>query len=569
MKVPARLPAGVPVAPGCHPGGFRVGLRLRVVAGREQMGRSRFRGLIFAAALLTGVAQAQEPDGARVLAATQAGVVSGVRESGLDVYRGIPFAAPPVGGLRWRAPQAVQPWRGARDASRFGADCAQKPMPGDAAPPGVTPAEDCLYLNVWAPQGGRALPVMVWIYGGGFVNGGASPKIYDGAALARRGLVLVSFNYRVGRFGFFAHPALSAEAAVRREPTGNFAFLDQLAALRWVQQNIGSFGGDPARVTVFGESAGGASVLALLTSPYASGLFSRAIVQSGGGRGPLLGGLREIGGAVRGTPSGEEVGLAFARAHGIEGEGPEALARLRALPADEVVAGLNMGSLFDPTYVGGPLRDGRVVLASADEMIREGLFRHVPLLIGATSADLGLRWWRDKDALFATFGTREAAAREMYDPADLRPLPAVGNAVAGDMLMGEPARYIARLWQAAGVPVWQYRFSYVGSEAQILSRGLLDGAPHASELPYLFGTLDARYARVSDTDRQISDAMGDYWAAFARGELPAMPVGSPWPAWPVYAGETLLDFAVSGEPLVGSDQRQGRLDLIEALNAGE
>jgi para-nitrobenzyl esterase len=531
-------------------------------------GLDRFlpRFLILATVLVASPATWAD-EAPRVRAGTDAGVVSGMREGGLDVYRGIPFAAAPVNELRWRAPQPVKAWAGERDASQFGADCAQKPMPGDAAPPGVEPAEDCLYLNVWAPHGARALPVMVWIYGGGFVNGGASPKIYDGAALARRGVVLVSFNYRVGRFGFFAHPALSAEAAANGEPTGNFAIMDQLAALRWVQRNIERFGGDPRRVTIFGESAGGASVLALLTAPLSDGLFARAIVQSGGGRGSLIGPQREIGGRVHGIPSGEEVGLAFARAHDIEGSDSAALAKLRSLPAEEVVGRLNMGSIFDPTYVGGPLRDGRVVLGSADELIRLGMFRRVPLMIGATSADLGFARWQSKDALFAIFGANAAAAREAYDPSDSRTLASVTTSVAGDFMMGEPARYVASLWHAAGLPVWQYRFSYVGSEAQILGQGRLEGAPHASELAYLFGTLDARYARVSETDRHISEAMGDYWVSFAKGESPTSRQGPKWPADSATA-ESLLDFTPSGNVIVGPDPRRSRLDLIETLRAG-
>ena len=234
---------------------------------------------IFAAfALVGGMAYAGDEvklDSGRVKGATAEGVTS---------FKGIPYAAAPVGPLRWRAPQPVTPWHGVRAATSYGADCAQSPFPGDAAPLGVTPAEDCLYANVWVPAAAprHRMAVMVWIYGGGFVNGGSSPAVYDGSSFARRGVVLVSFNYRVGRFGFFAHPALSKEHP--EEPHGNYGYLDQIAALRWVKRNAAAFGGDPDNVTVFGESAGGGSVHMLLSSPLAKGLFQKAIIESGGGR---------------------------------------------------------------------------------------------------------------------------------------------------------------------------------------------------------------------------------------------------------------------------------------------
>ncbi|RYG85444.1 carboxylesterase family protein, partial [bacterium] len=262
-------------------------------------------------------------------ASTATGEVVGVRAAGVEAFKGLPFAAPPVGDLRWRPPQPAARWSGIRDASRYGADCMQEPFPGDAAPLGETPAEDCLYLNVWRPAGARAgakLPVMVWIYGGGFVNGGASPAVYDGSAFARQGVILASFNYRLAHFGFFAHPALSAEQ--KGGLLANYGLMDQLAAMTWVRDNIARFGGDPANVTVFGESAGGMSVHTLLTTPLAKGLFQRAIVESGAGRG----GLRDRP-LTGGDESAEGRGLAFGRKYGIEGDDAAALAKLRAVPA--------------------------------------------------------------------------------------------------------------------------------------------------------------------------------------------------------------------------------------------
>jgi hypothetical protein len=214
----------------------------------------------------------------------ESGALKGVIAGGVVAFKGIPYAAPPTGQNRWRAPQPVAAWKGVRSAAAYGSDCMQLPFPGDAAPLGVKPDEDCLYLNVWTPaqRPSGKLPVMVWIYGGGFVNGGSSPAVYDGTHFAENGVVFVSFNYRVGRFGFFAFPALTKE-----DPNallGNYCFLDQIAALKWVRKNIAKFGGDPGNVTLFGESAGGMSVLTMMTTPLARGLFHKAIVESGGGR---------------------------------------------------------------------------------------------------------------------------------------------------------------------------------------------------------------------------------------------------------------------------------------------
>src|SRR4051794_34222839 len=278
------------------------------------------------------------------------GQLKGLIDGKVVSFKGIPFAAPPVKENRWRPPQPIHAWTGVHDAREYGSDCMQLPFPGDAAPLGVTPREDCLYVNVWAPveRSGGKLPVMVWIYGGGFVNGGSSPAVYSGQRFAENGVVLVSFNYRLGRFGFFAHPALTKETP--SGPLGNYGYMDQIAALQWVKRNVAAFGGDPGNVTIFGESAGGGSVLAMMTSPLARGLFHKAIIESGGGRSGLMA-ARYVDHAVPGgAPSGESVGVAFGKSAGIEGEDAAALARLRSLPADRVVNGLNMATMMTPTY---------------------------------------------------------------------------------------------------------------------------------------------------------------------------------------------------------------------------
>src|SRR6478736_9648728 len=249
----------------------------------------------------------------------EGGAVKGAVADGVLSFKGIPFAAPPVGDLRWRPPQPVVPWTGVKEVTAYGHDCAQKPVAIDAAPLGTEPSEDCLVLNVWRPaeKTSAALPVMVWIYGGGFVNGGSSPAVYDGSQFAKHGIVFVSFNYRLGRFGFFAHPALSAEG--KGGPLGNYGFMDAIAAMKWVKNNVAAFGGDPANVTAFGESAGGMVMHMLLTSPAARGLVHKAIIESGGGRNGIFPARKVQEDTPNGPTSAESVGIAFAKSVGIEG----------------------------------------------------------------------------------------------------------------------------------------------------------------------------------------------------------------------------------------------------------
>ena len=234
-------------------------------------------------------------------------------------YKGIPYAKPPVGDLRWRAPQAIGNWGDVLQANTYGNDCMQIPFAADEAPLRTTPAEDCLYLNVWKPEAARPgnnLPVIVWIYGGGWVNGGVSPAVYDGAPTARKGTIFVSFNYRLGRFGFFAHPALTT-ANEDDGLLGNYGYMDQLAALKWVQDNIGAFGGDPDKVTIMGESAGGGSVVNLLTSGQADGLFQQAVAMSAPARmDARLKPLHSDDG-----PDAEDDGIGFSEWAGVTGDG--------------------------------------------------------------------------------------------------------------------------------------------------------------------------------------------------------------------------------------------------------
>jgi para-nitrobenzyl esterase len=355
-----------------------------------------------------------------VLAATAVGVhaqdvvsvengkLKGASEGAITVFKGVPYAAPPVGDLRWEPPQPAASWSGVRPATDFGHDCMQMPTRSAAAPRRTVASEDCLYLNVWVPEhrSGK-LPIMVWIHGGGFVQGGTSPDIYDGAAFGRHGIVFVSINYRLGRFGFFAFPELTRESETGQ--VGNYGYFDQLAALKWVKRNIAAFGGDPHQVTIAGESAGGGSVHALMTSPLTTGLFRASIVQSGGGRSLLSAtGLHE---GRNGQPSAEQIGVAFARSNGITGDGAEALKQLRALPPEAIVNGLSMATMFTArsTY-SGPMIDGTIVVNEPQTLYQAGKFQHVPMIVGANSADMGMSRATTIQELFAPFGAKEKDA---------------------------------------------------------------------------------------------------------------------------------------------------------------
>ncbi|ADO75080.1 Carboxylesterase [Stigmatella aurantiaca DW4/3-1] len=313
---------------------------------------------------------------------------------------------------------------------------------------------------------------MVWIYGGGFVNGGSFPSVYDGSQFARQGVVLVSFNYRLGRLGFFAHPALTAEAA--GAPTGNFGYMDQIAALEWLRVNIAAFGGDPGNVTVFGESAGGASVHTLLTSPKSRGLFHKAIIMSGGGRGFLMGDHRLTDTAPGGQPSAESVGVEFAQSVGIEQTGPDTLAALRALTVEKI-GELSLINMDVPTY-SGPMVDGQIVVEAPESAYAAGRWAKVPVMVGATSADLGFGFAQSKEEAFAAFPD-PAAARAAYDPDGSASVQTVTTLTAMDRAMLKPARYTARSVAAQGQPAYHYRFSYV---AKSMRNEWKTGAPLCS-----------------------------------------------------------------------------------------
>jgi para-nitrobenzyl esterase len=490
------------------------------------------------------------------------GEVQGAAQDGVLSFKGIPFAAPPVGELRWKAPQPVIPWKGVRPATAYGHDCMQKPFPSDAAPLGTEPGEDCLVMNVWRPASNTSgkLPVLVWIYGGGFVNGGSSPSVYDGSQFAKRGLVLVSFNYRVGRFGFFAHPALTAENP--NVPLGNYAFMDVIAALQWVKRNASAFGGDPDSVTAFGESAGGIAMHMLLTSPAAKGLLHRAIIESGGGRDGLMPMRRLHEDAPNGPPSAESVGVAFAKSVGIEGTDAAALAALRKLPADQVVAGLHLGTMGAASAThSGPMIDGKIVVESYEQAYRAGHNAKVPLIIGANNADAGFSRATTIDEVLAPFGSDKDKALAIYDPDKSGNVRAIGSKVAMDRGMIEPARYVAKTFAAQGARAYVFRFSYVAESV----RKQWPGALHATEIPYVFDTVAAKYGKeLTPNDAAAAAAANAYWSNFAKSGDPNKPDAVPTP-WPAYdpRNDVILDFTNDGPKSV-PDPWKTRMDVTEA-----
>lgn len=514
--------------------------------------------------MMSGVLAAATPAASQdgPLAAVEQGRLAGAAEGGVVSWLGVPYAAPPVGDLRWRPPQAPAPWAGVRAATAMSPDCVQGRMPGAAVP--APQSEDCLYLNVWRPQSGARLPVLVWIHGGAFVNGGSSSPETIGSALAARGVVVVTFNYRLGRLGFFGFPALSAEHP--QEPKVNYGLMDQLAALRWVQRNIEAFGGDPARVTLMGESAGAIAVNLLLGARQAQGLFHQAVIQSGGGR-DLLGRERRISQDLPGSPSAESLGAAFAARQGVAGTGAEALAALRAAPAEKITGDLSMMSLVlagAGALHAGPVVDGQLVTMTPQAMFQSGRARAMPVMIGATSADLSLDMAPSKEAVFARFGDRADAARALYDARGEASAAALNRAIGADRSMVEPARLAGRSL-AAKAPVYAYRFGYIAKDRRAASPF---GADHASDVAFAFDRLEAMYpGKVAEEDQAVADAWADYLVSFVRTGDPNRRGLAKWPAYEARRDQLLL-VEPDGRFRAAADPWRARLDLMEQIADG-
>ena len=500
---------------------------------------------------------------------TEAGSIEGARDaSGASAYLGIPFAAPPVGALRWAAPQPVAPWPGVRKATQFGARCMQARIFDDMIFRDDV-GEDCLYLNVWTPPGATPtgkLPVMVWIYGGGFVAGSASEPRQDGATLARKGVVVVSMNYRLGVFGFLAHPELTKASATHA--SGNYGLLDQIAALQWVQRNIAAFGGDPGNVTIFGESAGSFSVSALMASPAATGLFQKAIGESGGYFGGPGGSL-----APKSLSDSEAAGVAFATS-----AGADSLAALRAKSADDVLKAAMAQpreSRFAPTL------DGYVLPQDPSVIFAAGKQNRVPLLAGWNAGEGRASVTLAKDKVTAQSFT--AQTRERFkDQADavLKVYPAgsdteaveSASALAGDMFIGYGTwKWLDLHLQTGQSPVYRYSFDrdrpidpdMKVNGVPVTARDI--GARHAGEIEYVFGTLNSDVkAAWEPIDFALSDQIQSYWTNFARS---GDPNGPGLPNWPPASRDAGAVMHLNIESHAAPDTLAERYRALDAIMA--
>lgn len=461
---------------------------------------------------LAGTTPANAQSAAPV-AMTDSGKVAGSRADDLLVFKGIPYAAPPVGPLRWRAPAEVKPWSDVRDATRFGAACAQPPGRTEAwAQVGPT-SEDCLFLNVWRPAKPGRYPIMVFLHGGGFTYGAAGVPLYDGANLARRGVVVVTLNYRLGLLGFFAHPALTRESP--QGPLGNYGVMDQIAALKWVRRNAAAFAGDAGNVTIFGESAGAGSVQVMMRSPAAAGLFHKAVSQSGAG-----------GAVLPSLQAAEALGKKLSDAAGL---GDVSAAQLRALPTDRLL----LRSF--------PFIDGTVVTASPGTPFARGQEAKVPLIIGANSNEATLAGNND-EAARKLLGSRYDEAFKAYAAARKgASAEAVRTDLAEDALSLMPSASLAALHAANGAPAWSYYFDQVPASQRAGSAG----TAHGGEVEYVFGNpYDG--AVWDDADRAVARATGDYWVRFARtGD----PNGAGAVTWPRVEAGAPLNYLVIATPI--------------------
>lgn len=451
------------------------------------------------------------------------GQVRGATTDDVSTFLGIPFAVPPVGALRWRPPQPAARWSGVREATRPGAQCAL--------------SEDCLFINVTKPadaKPGDRLAVMVWIYGGAFIGGSGVSGFgvnHDGTQFAKKGVILVTFNYRVGRAGWFAHPALTKEG-----PTGNYGLMDQIAALRWVQENITAFGGNPRNVTIFGESAGGISVGYLMLAQEARGLFHKAIAESS---------------FARNTPSRLEVAEAYAvraaTVAGVVGSDAQAAAALRRLPLTAFPASGGTNDEARPF----PILDGRLIRSGPAEGFAQGRQARVPLLIGGNSNEAS--YFRPQAAQLAAITDRREALFAAFNPdRNLSDVQVINDLVTAQQVT-EGDRHLARLHARTGQPTYLYYFSYLPPAQRATSAG----AAHLAEVPYVFGSL----RNPAPSDMATSQAMNSAWAAFAKYGLPGSTAGPEWPRFDA-AREASLEFANDGQH-VREHHLKARLDYVE------
>jgi para-nitrobenzyl esterase len=483
------------------------------------------------------------------------GLVDGAVQDGVVTYKSIPYAAPPVGELRWRPPAPVIPWRGVRHSKGFAAKCMQpwREVPGY---PDEPKSEDCLYLSIWAPEhrSGK-LPVLVYLHGGGFVNASGTAPIYWGDQIAKQGVIVVNPNFRLNVFGFLSHPELSAEATSKT--SGNYGLLDQIAVLQWIKSNIAAFGGDPSRVTIYGQSAGGQAISLLMTSPLAKDLFIGGIGESNAQLAPT--GSED---GMKTLAAAEADGMAFGKSLGATGLGD-----LRAMPAEQLLKAA-------PGRTGGyPNVDGWVLPEDPALVYAQGRQMKIPLLVGWNAGE-GYRGVTPTtpEAFSASlekfFGPRAERAKRLY-PADVAHLEASQNAVARDSYYGWGVWNWARFQRKVTPKVFVYYFEHEAPQPWTSDYARMFGrAAHGFELNYVTGHLDQRADLVewTPTDYALQKSVMGYWLNFVRtGD----PNGSALPAWPRFDAKAERVLRISGEPKPGPLPSRDALELMDEQVAAE
>jgi para-nitrobenzyl esterase len=492
---------------------------------------------------------------------TADGVLEGAisADGKVRTFKGVPFAAPPVGPLRWKAPQPVAEWSGVRKATEFGARCMQGNIYADMIFHDSGPSEDCLYLNLWMPAnpGSAKLPVMVWIFGGGFQAGATSEARQEGGILSQKGVIVVSMNYRLGIFGFFSHPELTRESG--HDSSGNYGLMDQLAALQWVKKNIAAFGGDPGNVTIFGESAGSFSVSALVASPLAKGLFKRAIGESGAyfASTPL---------PLKPRAETEKTDAAFAKS----ALGTDSLAELRAKSADEVL----QASLKEKGVRFAPIVDGHFLPEDVVSIFAAGKQSHVALLAGWNLDEQSYRSILGQDAptaanllthLQSLYGDRAGEIARLYGGSEEAEVKRGAQDLASDRFIGFGTwKWLEMTAKTGRVPVYRYKFEQTLPLASDAPAGAQATAPHASEIEFVFQVLSARNLPWRPDDQKVSETMGTYWTNFAKtGD----PNGAGVPHWPVYTAKD--DYQVlhlNADPHAAPDAHRARYLLLDSIH---
>jgi len=493
---------------------------------------------------------------------TKAGKVEGFASADgkVQIFEGIPYAAPPVGALRWKEPQPVASWKGVRKATEFGARCMQWNVFGDMVFHDAGPSEDCLYLNVWTPKtsADAKLPVMVWIYGGGFQAGATSEGRQDGEALAHRGVVIVSMNYRLGVFGFLSHPELTKESP--HHASGNYGLLDQAAALEWVRKNIAEFGGDPENVTIFGESAGSFSVSALMASPVSKGLIHRAMGESGAFFGRTLGAKPLAESEQNGAKWGESIGAG-------------SLEKLRAMSAQQV---LDAAKKDISSFRFGPNIDGYFFPESPAGIYAKGEQAHVALLAG----------WNHDEGNYHTFFGKDEATKENYakkieqtygknadevlklfpGETDEQAKESAGLLATANFIAYGTWKWIEEQTKLDGPAVYRYEFDDAPPLAESgAAPGATPTAYHSSEIEFVFGMLKTKNLPWRPEDYSLSEQMGSYWTNFAKT---GNPNGAGLPQWPKYDAQDGYEVMhLAPKPQAEKDQQRPQYELLDKLSA--